>query len=739
GDSIRALRVVAAARRHGIEFDIATLFGYPTVAQLAAVSGAASTGTEFESTARFSLLSAADRAKLPSEVVDAYPLAVVQSGLIYHDESSDGKEVYKDLFVYEIEAAFDENVFRAAVARLIERHDALRTSIDLENFSLPMQLVHADVAPIIEIERLERVMSPAETRAFVDYQRARSFVWHQPPFIRFIIRLRPDARFELFLAFHDLLLDGWSASLLVSELLLTYDKLLGNPNAAALPAPNVRFADYIAAELGANRSTQAREFFARYLADAPVHRFPVRRPTNSVASLPGNDAPRFAVQDVPISAALSGRLRAVASSLGVSVKHLLLAAHVKVLSQVFGDYDILTGLESNGRLEDEDGEAVIGMHLNTVPLRVRCAGGTWRQLIHQVYEGERELLPVRRYSYTNLQRTLGRGDLVDTVFNHVHFHGFRRLAQLRHLQVKSARGYGASHFSYRSEFSIDPFSGRIHLCLECDTNALDPGLIREMGEDFVATLNAMTADVDGRHERVLAPVGTGAGASAAAGASSVAVAAAVAGASAGAPAVAVAGASAGAPAVVAAGAATWLSAWQSAVRTASDGIAMVYRWRQFSFAAIGERARRWAGVLAERAVTRESCVAILLGDPLDYCTAIIAIHWAGGAYVPLNPRQPWERNRKILAGGKIAWVITEAGEDLSELPELERVEVRTLDAGRTLPEAAPAHPDQLAYVIYTSGSTGTPKGVMVSQHNLVFSLQSRLDYYADTGPMTFLL
>ncbi|GLQ87914.1 non-ribosomal peptide synthetase [Dyella flagellata] len=696
GDSIRALRVIAAARRGGLHFDLAMLFARPTVAQLAGAAPAVGSVPHAPGVEPFALLSAGDRASVPPGVLDAYPLAAVQAGLIYHDESAEGREVYKDVFVYEIEGDFDEAVFHAAVAQLVQRHETLRSAIDLTSFSVPMHLVHAHADVLIETERLDRAPDMVQTRAFVEQLRARSFDWSRPPFFRFAIRVGPGRRFEIFLAFHDLLLDGWSASLLVSELLLTYDRLLGGASVALAP-PRVRFADYIAAELAAHRSANARAFYAQYLQGAPVHSFP-QRPGGSGA------IPRFAVQDVPISAALSAGLRRVAAELGVSAKHVLLAAHVNVLSQVFGDYDVLTGLESNGRLETEQGESVIGMHLNTVPFRVQCRGGTWQELIRQVYAAEQELLPVRRYAYANLQRSLGKGDLVDTVFNYVHFHGFSHLTQLRQLQVKAARGYGASHFAYRSEFSIDPFSGRIHLCLECDTQLVGAALIRDIGDSFATALQAIADDAASRYDRPVrrAPATT----------------------------------------VDEEPPATWLSMWLRRVEDSADRIALTHGSQQLSVVAMHARARRWAAQLAARGITQESRVGVLLDAPIAYAVAILAIQLAGGAYVPLNPLQPSERNRKIIADAGIRVLIAASG-DLGQLPGAELISPCMLDAGlpgqAAVVTTATIDPDQLGYVIYTSGSTGTPKGVMVSHRNLWFSLKSRLEHYARSEPMVFML
>ncbi len=699
GDSIRALGLIAASARAGIVFDLATLFAHPTIAELAGATATATTELPQRSgVAPFALLGEADRAKLPDGIVDAYPLAAVQAGLIFHEEAAPDLPVYKDVFVYRIQAPFDEVLFREAVAALVRRHEILRTSIDLQGFSVPLQLVHPHAWAAIEVRRADEAADEAGLGAFVERQRARAFDWSRPPFLRFSIIVRPEVGFDLFVVFHDLLLDGWSASQLVSELLLAYDGLLADGELGVLPEPRTRFADYVAAELEAARSPQAHEFFDRFLAEAPRHRFPVRPSQKS-------KAPRFAVLEVPIALNVSQKLNQAAIDCGVGIKHVLLAAHMAVLAQVFGERDVVTGLESNGRLESEGGDRVLGMHLNTVPFRIGRVAGQWKDLVAETYRTEQALLPMRRYPYANLQRTRGTGDLVDTVFNYVHFHGFLELTRLRRLQVREARGYGASHFKYRSEFSTDPFSGRLRLCLEYDTEALPTGLSREIGDYFAAVLTSMAEDMDaGCDQQSMVRERPGLPRP---------------------------------EKVDAAG--VWLDRWRKRLIDNADSIAVVHGDRQVSAAAIWLRALAWAGALARRGMSADGRVGILLQDPIDHSTAILAVHLAGGAYVPLHPRYPQARKATILASSQATYAIVDDTQAVDGGAGIQFLQPDDLDAEPGQPSLRVIDPNQLSYVIYTSGSSGEPKGVMVSHGNLWHSLKSRSEYYGLVGPKSFLM
>ena len=100
---------------------------------------------------------------------------------------------------------------------------------------------------------------------------------------------------------------------------------------------------------------------------------------------------------VPISSETGVRLKTIAQKLAVPLKSVLLAVHLKVLSLLHGQTDVLTGLVSNARLEIADGERTLGLFLNTLPFRLHLSGGTWSELIRETFTAECELLPYRWY------------------------------------------------------------------------------------------------------------------------------------------------------------------------------------------------------------------------------------------------------------------------------------------------------------------------------------------------------
>jgi amino acid adenylation domain-containing protein len=159
------------------------------------------------------------------------------------------------------------------------------------------------------------------------------------------------------------------------------------------------------------------------------------------------------------------------------------------------------------------------------------------------------------------------------------------------------------------------------------------------------------------------------------------------------------------------------------------GSALTYR-------ELNERANRLARHLRRLGVGPEVRVGICLERSLEMVVGILGILKAGGAYVPIDPAYPAERRALMIAelDGPTLLTLERHREALAG----ERLPLLCLDAdwGRVASEAAEdlgetAAPESLAYVIYTSGSTGRPKGVLVAHRNLVGSTHARVLRYGE--------
>jgi len=698
GDSIRSIRVRALARARGYDLALPDLFQHQTVRELARViRRTAGPAADVPVPGAFSLITGADRAALPADVEDAYPVAALQAGMLFHAELDPESAAYHDIFSFHVRAGWSRPALEQAVADVVARHTILRTSLHKGGYAEPLQLVHRQVQVPLEFEDL-RGLPEEEQQGRIDRrmaaERQRPFAWTRAPLLRLHVQRRTDDTFQFTLSVHHTILDGWSLSSLLTELFGRYlDRMAGRPVAPVAP-PAGSYREFIALERAAGADPGTQRFWQEQLAGAQAPNLPQRR-----EPLAPPDAPRrTAIRRLAWSRDTVTRLQQIAAEAGASLKSALLAVHLHVLASLAAQSDLVTGLISNGRPEEPGADEVLGLFLNTAPLRVSVAGGSWRSLIRSAFEAERALLPHRRYPLAQIQRRWGRRELIETAFNFVHFHVFAPLVARDDFQLLETRYHEETNFRLFAQFAVDAATGGLDLGITYDLGVFSDAQADEITGYYQRALDALAADPDARHEsltllssvertRLLAGFND--------------------------------------TAVAHDGRRCLHGLFAETAARVPDSTAIVDRLRRVSYGDLNRRANRWARELARRGVAAEMRVGVSLERSADMIAVLLAILKAGGAYVPLDPAYPAGRLAGMCAdAGPLLIVTSRALEERVRQTGVPAVLLEDLAAlpASAADEAAPpacALPDSVAYLIYTSGSTGRPKAAAIQHRNAV--------------------
>jgi amino acid adenylation domain-containing protein len=144
-----------------------------------------------------------------------------------------------------------------------------------------------------------------------------------------------------------------------------------------------------------------------------------------------------------------------------------------------------------------------------------------------------------------------------------------------------------------------------------------------------------------------------------------------------------------------------------------------------TYGELEQRANQLANRLRRAGVGPDVAVGLCTDRSVDMVVGLLGILKAGGAYVPLHYEHPPARLEHQLQTAGAAAIVTQEPL-LHHLPEFQGGEVICLDRDRRALEAEDricpedeCGDEHLAYIIYTSGSTGTPKGVGVTHGNVV--------------------
>jgi amino acid adenylation domain-containing protein len=702
GDSILSLRVRTLAEERGLHFSLQSLLEHPTVRELARhlEPGPELLGVASEP---FGLLTSADRAALPPGLEDAYPLAALQTGMLYHSVYTEDSALYHNVSSFRFSGRLDGGALHASVAELLARHPVLRTSFDLSRFSEPLQLVHARVEPPLAVVDLRGIGAAEQERlleqAFLAEKRER-FDASRPPLLRFRIYRLDEELFQLLWTEHHAILDGWSVASMLAELFQLYGRRRHPHSELLPPPPGATFRDFVALERRTLEGEEGRRYWREQLDGVP---------RTSLPHWPGRElgsAPRMNALSSLLERDLVARLKRIARQAGVPLKSVLLAIHFRVLSQFVGQDDLVSGLVVHGRPEMPGGERVLGLFLNTLPLRLRLGGGSWLDLLRRAFTAERGLMPFRRYPLAKLQELTGGGALFGTAFNFVHFHVLDRLGSGEE-RVLGGQSFGQTSLPFTASFAVVAGGADVALQLEFDEALYSRQQVAGLADLYQRVGAALAADPEAPYNAVSL--------------------------------------------LRAAERQQLLAEWNDTAGCAVDlclheifdlraverpeSPAVVAPGRSLTYGELRREANRLAHRLRSRGVGPDVPVGVFLDRRPEVLIALLGILKAGGAYVPLSVEDPEKRLVRLIesSGTRLVVTLSDLGPRLGDVSRALLLD-HDLEADTEMEgPASEVGPASLAYILYTSGSTGAPKGVMVSHRGVVNYLSWAIGAYG-MGP-----
>ncbi|MCG3755090.1 non-ribosomal peptide synthetase [Amycolatopsis sp. Poz14] len=680
GDSLRAIRAVGLLNAEGIDASVADLFRRQRVADFAA--GLGGPAAAIEVVEPFAQLAAGQREALPADVTDAYPLSLAQAGMVHEMLAGADRGLYLNQLGYPVHEEFRLDALQQAADRLVARHEILRTSIDFAAVP-PLQRVHETAVLDVTCDDLRALPAEEQATRIREY-RARGFDLLSPSLLRLHVHWLAEREWRLSFSYVHAILDGWSQNSLVAELLEDYRTGAAEPVAP----PPVRFADTVARERASLESTVDREFWAGRVRAA--ERFAVP------SGWAGEDDGIYRTVRVPFDD-LTPRLRAVASSAGVPLKSLLLAAHLTVLRTISGhDRPFHTGVVTNSRLERAGGDQVRGMFLNTVPFAVPADARDWPELARAVFAEETAMWSHRHFPLPAMQAAWGgQVPLVDVFFNHTDMHVLTEAqVDLAEVADSTPNEFGLSVSTVPGAFVLEAFTFRVavaHLefLARLYRHVLERIVAAPTSEPRRSGLPAADRAALLRNPSRTEPAGR-----------------------------------------------MLPELFEATAVAHPDALALRCGDVTLTYQELSVRVAKLARYLKEQGVRRGALVGVLLDRGPDLLVALLAVHRAGGAYLPVDPRYPAKRVGYVLADSGVEVVLSE--ESLTGLLEGTGCSVVLLDRDAAAIAACPACPadvpaprpegSELAYVIYTSGSTGQPKGVQIGHGalaNFLLSMRER--------------
>lgn len=327
------------------------------------------------------------------KIESIYPLTQLQVTYLLH---SLGAETDRCLIPVRIglHGELDNDLLKSCWQEVTAREPVLRTSVHWENIKAPVQVVARQIQlPWVEMDWQHRTVSEDMIKRFCTEEIKNTIALNKPPVFRlFLLRCEPDVH-EMIWICHHMLLDGWSGSLIVRDVLNRYDAAVaGKPLPASRAAPS--FQDLV--KWSINRGSSDSETFWRLRLEdlaTPVSLLP-RQPLADES----NPSSRYIANNVSLSIAettvLNGNLR----QLKLTLSSIIQAAWAILLHTVSGSLDVVFGATVSGRQVPLEGaDQIVGLLSTTLPVRI---------FVHAENKTHSWLQEVQQRHLTSLEHTL---------------------------------------------------------------------------------------------------------------------------------------------------------------------------------------------------------------------------------------------------------------------------------------------------------------------------------------------
>ncbi|NIM15215.1 MAG: amino acid adenylation domain-containing protein [Candidatus Aminicenantes bacterium] len=677
-------------------------------------------------------------------VEDIYTLSPMQEGMLFHSLYDRESSAYFEQMSFRLPGKLDIDMVKRSLEELCKRHDILRTVFVHEGLDQPVQVVLKEGDVDFIYKDIREIDNQSEKENFVneykkkDKQRLFDLSSGIPLRITIIRVAENEYRFTW--SYHHILMDGWCLGIVIAEFKKIYRRYLENK---PVHLPEVKpYKNYI--EWLENRDKEeSRSYWLNYLEGY-----------EETAVIPGakfdctNREYKAEHMVIDIEKQRTAALENLSVKRQVTLNTVMQVIWGIVLSKYNGKPDVVFGSVVSGRPPGIDGiETMVGLFINTVPVRIRCEGKTsFYQLLSSV---QKEAINSDPHHYLPLAEIQAgsalKQDLLDHIMIFENYPIARQLdAKMEEDQSSSALELEITDVEFFEQTNYDFCLGilpgsRVQLVLNYNANAYDRDFIERIAAHIQLVIDRVTVGEDvcikditllaeEEKRRILVEFNN--------------------------------------TEVDFPGDKTLHRLFEEQVQRTPDGVAVVGSRQgaappthkgavgkkesksvtaNVTYKELNRKSDQLAHLLQSKGVGPDSIVGIMVNPSIEMIAGILGILKAGAGYLPIDPDYPRERVSYMLSdsGAKVLLKKSEIRISKYETNPNDQNSNDRNDANNLIVldfehlnfefvsdfefRASNLSPANLAYIIYTSGSTGSSKGVMV-EHCSVVRLVKNTNY-----------
>ncbi|MCG8312644.1 MAG: amino acid adenylation domain-containing protein [Pseudomonadales bacterium] len=669
-------------------------------------------------------------------VENIYPLSPMQHGLLFHSLLAPHAGAYVPQIVISLKGELDSIAMKTAWQTVANRHGMLRSGYFWQQRDEPYQILFKQL-PINWVEQdWSNLTVPEQNNkleTLMACNRTEPFNLQRPPLVRLHWLKTGSDKAKLIFCYHHVILDGWSASLLLKEVIASYQATNGagaqlsanvvSASAKELPTPpSPPYVDYIK-WLKQQDQVAALNHWKSLLANSsvlptlPGRLFDTPMATKHKKPAEPNNCLLETELDDKQSAALHDKLK----QRKVTLNSLLQTALALLLRRYGNQGDIQFGTTVSGRPASlANATSMVGLFINTIPVKVSIdAKASVQQHLEQVQNRHLENSEFDFISLRELQTQCNDGQplfncllVVENYPTTDDFNSTRSahtaITQTNHtlqkpVELESISFDENTHLPLTLQVSSGALDKPIRFAARFDSNQFQHDIIEQFLNHFKQLVNTL---IQNTHEPIKAlellsdtekkqrhewnstaaefPQQK-----------------------------------------------TLADLFEQQAEATPEQIAVIEDEKSLTYQQLNLRGNVLATTLADRNIGPESIVAVNLQRSLELAVALIAIQKVGAVWLPLETDQPVNRLQGIIEDAAPALLIHHSLQESNAsgfATNVPRCDLAQLSYPLNDKDVALNNPvrnsdtyngKNAAYLIYTSGSTGKPKGVINTQEAIV--------------------
>lgn len=668
GDSLKAALVVHSINKmFHIDITLRDIFNHITIESLAEFISSAETNS-FEDIQSV-------------EMKEYYPLSSAQNRLYALNELHKKGIAYNITQVVMVEDNLDVERVKESFDLLIKRHEALRTSFELQD-GLIVQRIHDSVEDNFTYREAEE----ADIDEIID-QFIVPFELDKAPLLRTCVVRTEQQNYYIILDIHHIISDGTSFGILMKEFTQIYSN-------EKLSEHRLNYKDYAVWQETNKNSEKIMKQKEYWLKEFGSHMLLFDMPTDYKRpfkqQFEGNSV-RFS-----INTELTSHLKNLSRVTNTTLYMVLLSAFNLFIHKYANQEEIIIGTVTSGRNLDSL-QDVVGMFVNTLAIRSKLyEEESFTDYLLRIKDTSLEAFDNSDYQFDQLiedlhkNRDLSRNPIFDVMF----------VMENMEIPANDDEHIRFQIYDYRPKgtkldltLKVQERDGEIICWFQYSTSLFKEGTIHRFIQYYLEVLNGIIVASDKKvssigilpikeKERIVSTFND--------------------------------------TDVMNINSLTICEMFELQVEKTPNNVAVVFGKEKLTYVELNQMSNSLARTLRQNGVKQDTIVGLLVERSVYIAIGILAVMKAGGAYLPIDSEYPPDRITYMLEDSDASVLITQ--KDLRDLVNFSGTMITIEDPCSYSNDSSYIEPistvNDLAYVIYTSGSTGKPKGVKVEHRSL---------------------